>query len=150
MSAARQVSCGTRKSGILRVYWGTDCALWQPDNVDDCYWEASHQVFMGDGCVANATQGCACRHLTDFAAPSLPSVQVRRRGPTLIATVARPQRHCGFDRSHAEQVASPSALLGIDPKDLVTKLKARTQMGHTCSPACDLRATGLRPLAFPV
>ena len=60
---------------VLRVYYGTRCALWRTDNGYNCSWDAIKQAFVGSGCVAStgATQ-CMCRHLTDFASARVPKV----------------------------------------------------------------------------
>ena len=49
---------------VLRVYYGSKCQLWQPDNAANCSWDAIKQAFVGGGCVASdgPTQ-CMCRHV---------------------------------------------------------------------------------------
>ena len=80
---------------VLRVFYGTDCQLWQ-DNALNCSWDNIKQAFVGGGCVptGNATQ-CMCRHLTDFASARTPK----------IAT------------------CSLSDMMALSPGDLITKLK---------------------------
>jgi hypothetical protein len=47
---------------VLRVYYGTRCALWQPDNAYNCSWDAIKQSFVGGGCVsADGPTQCMCR-----------------------------------------------------------------------------------------
>ena len=93
-----QVACDT--SGVnkepKRVITGSRCALIEEDNTYGCYWNNSKQAFVGAGCVASGGPvRCACRHLTDFAGASKPSI------PT----------------------ASLQDLLSLNPADIVTKLK---------------------------
>ena len=59
---------------VLRVFYGTDCQLWQ-DNALNCSWDNVKQAFVGGGCVpvGNTTQ-CMCRHLTDFTSARPPKV----------------------------------------------------------------------------
>ena len=48
---------------ILRVYYGSNCMLWQP-NVYNCSWDAVLQAFTGGGCVpTNAPVHCATCHV---------------------------------------------------------------------------------------
>jgi hypothetical protein len=81
---------------VLRVYYGASCGLWRPDNGAGCYWDNALQAFRGDACVRSAepTQ-CACRHLTDFAAARVPTIQT----------------------------CSLNDLVDLKPGDIVTKLK---------------------------
>ena len=59
----------------LRVYWGTDCQLWRPDNAYNCSWDNVLQSFTGGGCMQSAgPQQCMCRHLTDFASARAPKI----------------------------------------------------------------------------
>ena len=71
------VSCpvNATKPPVLRVFYGTNCQLWQTDNPYNCTWNNTLQAFNGTGCVAsgNVTQ-CMCRHLTDFAAARAPKL----------------------------------------------------------------------------
>jgi hypothetical protein len=61
---------------VLRVYYGAACALWRPDNAASCHWDNALQTFRGAGCVFSAAPtSCACRHLTDFAACRVPTIQ---------------------------------------------------------------------------
>ena len=98
------VACPPRLNGtnatqpVLRVYFGTACALWQPGNVLNCSWDAVKQAFIGGGCVpsGDATQ-CMCRHLTDFASARVPKVAT----------------------------CSLSDMTSLSPGDIITKLKAR-------------------------
>ena len=50
----------------LRVFTGGACALNQPGNAVDCFWNATVQAFQGAGCVPSASPfvACLCRHLT--------------------------------------------------------------------------------------
>ena len=96
--AVPAVSCpvNATKPPVLRVFYGTHCALWQPGNAYGCSWNNTLQAFNGTGCVAtgNATK-CMCRHLTDFAAARTPKLTT----------------------------CSLSDLLSLNPADIVTKLK---------------------------
>lgn len=57
------------------VFTGSRCALIQPDNAYGCAWNNTAQAFTGAGCVATGGPvRCACRHLTDFACASKPSL----------------------------------------------------------------------------
>jgi hypothetical protein len=53
----------------LRVYYGTDCALWREDNELNCSWSNTKQAFVGGGCVSDGgpTQ-CMCRHVRGASA----------------------------------------------------------------------------------
>jgi hypothetical protein len=96
------VSCdaGISTEPIL-VISGSNCALIQDDNALGCFWNNSKAAFEGAGCVASGGPvQCACRHLTEFAGKSAPSL------PT----------------------ASMSDMLGLNPADIVTKLKLLFQV----------------------
>jgi sugar lactone lactonase YvrE len=81
---------------VLRVYYGADCALWQPDNAFNCSWNNTLQAFVGEGCtVPESGTECACRHLTDFAPVRVPVIET----------------------------CSVSDLTSLSPGDIVTKLK---------------------------
>ena len=92
------VSCpvNATKPPVLRVFYGTSCALWQPGNAYGCSWNNTLQAFNGTGCVAtgNVTR-CMCRHLTDFAAARTPKLTT----------------------------CSLSDMLSLNPADIVTKLR---------------------------
>ena len=92
------VSCpvNATKPPVLRVFYGTNCQLWQPSNPYNCSWNNTLQAFNGTGCVAtgNVTQ-CMCRHLTDFAAARTPKLTT----------------------------CSLSDMLSLNPADIVTKLR---------------------------
>ena len=93
-----QVACDTSGANKepKRVITGSRCALIEEDNTYGCFWNNSKQAFVGAGCVASGGPvRCACRHLTDFAGASKPSI------PT----------------------ASLQDLLSLNPADIVTKLK---------------------------
>ena len=47
----------------LRVYYGTDCALWRPDNAFNCSWNNTKQAFEGAGCAGGGPTRCMCRHV---------------------------------------------------------------------------------------
>jgi hypothetical protein len=48
----------------LRLYYGSNCALWKASNYADCYWNVTTQAFDGAGCVLSAgPQQCLCRHV---------------------------------------------------------------------------------------
>ena len=66
------------------------------DNAYSCFWNNSKHAFEGAGCVASGGPvQCACRHLTEFAGKSKPSLPM----------------------------ASTSDMFGLNPADIVTKLK---------------------------
>jgi hypothetical protein len=81
----------------LRVIYGTDCALWQPDNAYNCSWSNTKQAFVGDGCISSGPTQCMCRHLTDFASARTPKIET----------------------------CSLSDMTSFSAADLLTKLKAR-------------------------
>jgi hypothetical protein len=54
------------------IFAGARCALISP--ATPCYWDNILQSFQGDGCAPAPVQQCACRHLTDFAGASKPSI----------------------------------------------------------------------------
>ena len=54
------------------IFAGARCALISP--ATPCYWDNILQSFQGNGCVPAPVQQCACRHLTDFAGASAPSI----------------------------------------------------------------------------
>jgi hypothetical protein len=64
------VACPPRVNGtnatqpVLRVYFGTKCALWRADNAYNCSWDNVKQAFVGGACVSDPgpTQ-CMCRHV---------------------------------------------------------------------------------------
>ena len=60
-----------------------------------CWWNATSQSFNGGGCVPTAQTSCGCRHLTDFASQSAPTIST----------------------------CSASDLLNLSPSDIVTKLR---------------------------
>ena len=99
--AVPAVSCPPVANGtnatrpVLRVFYGTDCQLWQ-DNALNCSWDNVKQAFVGGGCVptGNATQ-CMCRHLTDFASARVPKVAT----------------------------CSLSDMMSLSPGDIITKLR---------------------------
>ena len=88
------IVCGAVRQR-LRVFYGAQCAMWQPGNVYACHWDAASQSFNGTGCVAATTTQCATLHLTTFASTSAPRIAV----------------------------ASASDLTDINPADLTTKLR---------------------------
>jgi len=54
---------------------GSRCPLIQPNNALGCFWNNSKHAFQGPGCVASGGPvQCACRHLTEFAGESAPSL----------------------------------------------------------------------------
>jgi hypothetical protein len=61
---------------VLRVYYGTACLLWRPDNGYGCHWNNILQAFEGSACVrSTAPTQCMCRHLTDFASARVPKIE---------------------------------------------------------------------------
>ena len=81
---------------VLLVYWGSTCQLWQANNTARCFWNATGQSFQGPGCVpSTAPSQCLCSHLTDFSVLTFPNIPV----------------------------ATPTQLLAVSPKDIVTKLR---------------------------
>jgi hypothetical protein len=72
---------------------GSSCALIQDDNALRCWWNNSKGAFQGPGCVASGEPvQCLCRHLTEFAGTSKPSLPM----------------------------ASLSDLVGLNPADIVS------------------------------
>jgi hypothetical protein len=69
------IFCGAIKQR-LRVFYGAQCAMWQPGNAYACHWDAASQSFNGTGCVAATTTQCATLHLTTFASTSAPRIAV--------------------------------------------------------------------------
>ena len=51
-------------TSVLRVFYGEECALWQPANEYRCSWNVTKQSFVGEGCVSSPVSRCACLHLT--------------------------------------------------------------------------------------
>ena len=75
---------------------GSQCKMIDAGNNVSCSWDNTKQAFTGAGCVVTGGPvDCACRHLTDFAGASKPSI------PT----------------------ASLSDMLSLTPSDIVTKLR---------------------------
>ena len=72
------VTCNANISmAPMLVLSGSRCALLRKDNNASCYWDNVNQSFLGAGCVPSGrATACACRHLTDFAASSRPSIPV--------------------------------------------------------------------------
>jgi hypothetical protein len=61
---------------VLRVYYGTSCLLWRPDNGYGCHWDNLLQAFQGSGCTRSTSPTqCMCRHLTDFASARVPKIE---------------------------------------------------------------------------
>ena len=49
---------------VLRVYYGTACLLWRPNNPYGCAWDNLLQAFSGPNCVqSTAPTQCMCRHV---------------------------------------------------------------------------------------
>ena len=65
-SSAPSWRCGRATAGVLRVWSGCGCALWQRDVQPFCAWNFSTQGFNGDGCVTENATRVATRHLTEF------------------------------------------------------------------------------------
>ena len=66
----------------MRLFVGSSCALNVANNSAGCWWDAAAQAFAGPSCAppdADATS-CACRHLTDFAALSSPTLSTATAG----------------------------------------------------------------------
>lgn len=56
------ISCGGVVSQrVIRVYNGSQCRLIDPDNTEECYWNATSQAFSGPLCQAAASSRCACQ-----------------------------------------------------------------------------------------
>ena len=54
------VRCGSNQTGLMRVFAGHTCPLWQPGAA--CAWNVSAQAFMGPSCVyARTTQAATVR-----------------------------------------------------------------------------------------
>ena len=88
------VSCNKSLSTAPKlVLVGSQCKMIQAGNNVSCAWDNLKSAFVGAGCVATGGPvDCACRHLTDFAGASKPSI------PT----------------------ASLSDMLSLDPADIVS------------------------------
>lgn len=69
VAGGRVASCAGRTAGGVRVFTGASCALADAGNSARCAWSPDQQLFLGAGCVADTAVRCACRHLTDYAAP---------------------------------------------------------------------------------
>jgi hypothetical protein len=96
LAPGASLKCGNASDVVLRAYVGAECALRSTGNATvPCAWDALRQAFVGDGCVAAEATRCACTHLTDFVSSSKPNIPV----------------------------ASASDLIGLNPADIVTKLK---------------------------
>ncbi|KAK3263480.1 hypothetical protein CYMTET_27713, partial [Cymbomonas tetramitiformis] len=50
------------------------CELSRENNIFGCWWNWTHQIFSGPGCVGAPQQECFCTHLTDFKAVQQPEV----------------------------------------------------------------------------
>jgi hypothetical protein len=75
--AAGAYSCGTLTSGVIRMWTGCNCTLWQeqaPWNASApwCHWNVSSQSFTGAGCMFDNVTRIGTRHLTDFAVQTAP------------------------------------------------------------------------------
>ena len=58
---------------VLRVYYGTACLLWRPNNPYQCYWDNVLQAFSGPNCnQSTAPTQCMCRHVRPGAASCAP------------------------------------------------------------------------------
>ena len=76
--------------------WNVSAAAFQGDACAwTCYWNATAQAFAGAGCVIARATLCGCRHLTQFASSSAPTVST----------------------------CSASDMLSLSPGDIVTKLR---------------------------
>jgi hypothetical protein len=108
LAPGASLKCGNASDIVLRAYVGAECALRSTGNASvPCAWDALRQAFVGDGCVAAEATRCACTHLTDFVSSSKPNLPV----------------------------ASMSDLVGLNPADIVTKLKCALRRGSTRAPA---------------
>ncbi len=68
-ASAPSWSCGGATAGVLRIWTGCACALWQDAA---CRWNVSTQSFQGGGCVTSDTTRVATRHLTTFTVQAEP------------------------------------------------------------------------------
>ena len=76
--------------------WNVTAAAFQGDGCSvTCYWNATAQAFAGAGCVIAPSTSCGCRHLTEFASSSAPTIST----------------------------CSASDMLSLSPGDIVTKLR---------------------------
>ncbi len=99
LAPGASLKCGNASDVVLRAYVGAECALRASGNASTpCAWDALQQAFIGDGCVAAEATRCACVHLTDFVSSPKPNLPV----------------------------ASLSDLVGLNPADIVTKLRCVT------------------------
>jgi hypothetical protein len=122
------VSCGAATSGVLRVFSGSACAMYQADNAARCAWDTIRQSFTGDGCVVAGATQCACTHLTRHAARTKHSRAARASHAALPPAdrrvLPRPIPR-SFAGEPAPKIAMASAqdMVGLDPEDLTTKLR---------------------------
>jgi hypothetical protein len=90
------IACEANSTAVLRGYTGDGCQLRNTTNTSTaCFWDASLQSFAGAGCVVPNATRCMCTHLTDFTSSQKISIPM----------------------------ASLSDLVGLNPADLVTKLR---------------------------
>ena len=75
-SIACPAANSTAGQQVLRVFYGPDCLLWQPNNSYGCFWNAVLQQFQGARCFPAPVTSCMCRHLTDFVAVRAPQIAV--------------------------------------------------------------------------
>ena len=65
--SAANVSCPPSAGGrkpVLRLFFGSQCALVRTNNVVGCSWSNIMQAFVGAGCVSStAPTQCMCRHV---------------------------------------------------------------------------------------
>ena len=74
-AASQSWACGSRTSGVVRIWTGCACGLWRvaPDAAAPaCGWNVSTQAFQGGGCVASNVTRVGTRHLTAFAVQAQP------------------------------------------------------------------------------
>jgi hypothetical protein len=120
------VQCNANVStSPMRVWSGKRCALIQPTNELQCWWDNLKQAFTGPGCVASAgTTRCACRHVR---AQQLACIAHAALATDTAAALANNSQLTDFSgkRKMSLPMASLSDMVSLNPADLVTKLKAR-------------------------
>ena len=69
------VVCSQSAGGMMRVYSGTSCLLWQ-QTPDGCVWDIWLQAFHGPGCIVSNVTQAATTHLTTFGVSAMPNIAV--------------------------------------------------------------------------
>jgi hypothetical protein len=127
---------------VLRVYYGTSCLLWRPDNGYGCHCACPRSGYRGPPACADASatsillpQGTIfCRRSRAAAAfaPPRPRSACVATSRTLLLRVCRRLRRARCRTVRAPVIAARlpvltfhSAVLSLSPGDIVTKLRVR-------------------------